>query len=66
MLGTDAFVAHCHPATTSFADPDSWGEEVRLIEATFDMSQSPIARGSSLATTRGWTSPAPSSPRRDE
>lgn len=45
VLGTDAFLAHCHPATTSCADPDSWGEEVRLSDATFDMGQAPVARG---------------------
>jgi hypothetical protein len=45
VLGTDAFLAHCHPATTSCADPDSWGEEVRLTDATFDMGQAPVARG---------------------
>ncbi len=46
LLGTDAFLAHCHPTTpTACADPANWGNEVRLTDATFDMGQAPVARG---------------------
>ena len=46
VLGTDAFLAHCHPTTPSTcADPDNWGSEVTLTDATFNMGDAPVARG---------------------
>ena len=46
VLGTDAFLAHCHPTTpTACANPANWGGEVRLTDATFDMGRAPVARG---------------------
>ena len=45
-LGTDEFLIHCHPATpTTCADPDNWGSEVRMTEASYNMRQAPFARG---------------------
>lgn len=46
VLGTDAFLAHCHPTTpAACANPANWGSEVRLTDATFDMGKAPVARG---------------------
>lgn len=45
-LPTDQFLVHCHPTTPSTcADPNNWGDEVRLTDASFDMEQAPVARG---------------------
>jgi hypothetical protein len=46
VLGTDAFLAHCHPTTPSTcAAPANWGSEVRLTDTTFNMGDAPVARG---------------------
>ncbi|MGH8828959.1 MAG: sialidase family protein [Jiangellaceae bacterium] len=46
FLGTDEFIAHCHPGTpAACADPANWGGELRLTDESFDMSQAPVARG---------------------
>jgi hypothetical protein len=46
MLGTDTFLAHCHPTTPSTcANPANWGSEVRLTDTTFNMGAAPVARG---------------------
>jgi hypothetical protein len=46
VLGTDAFLAHCHPTTpTTCANPANWGSEVRLTDTTFNMGNAPVARG---------------------
>jgi hypothetical protein len=46
FLGTDAFLAHCHPTTpTACANPANWGSEVRLTDTTFNMGDAPVARG---------------------
>jgi len=46
VLGTDAFLAHCHPTTpTACANPANWGSEVRLTDTSFDMGDAPVARG---------------------
>jgi Neuraminidase (sialidase) len=46
VLGTDAFLAHCHPTTpTACTKPAKWGSEVRLTDATFDMGKAPVAGG---------------------
>ena len=46
VLGTDAFLVHCHPtAPAACANPANWGGEVRLTDATFDMADAPVARG---------------------
>jgi hypothetical protein len=45
-LKTDAFLAHCHAAVVSCADPANWkGNETRLTPTSFDMRRAPIARG---------------------
>lgn len=43
-LKTDHFAVHCHPAA-GCASAASWGDELRLTEASFDMRQAPFARG---------------------
>ncbi len=44
-LPTDAFIVHCHPATSSCGtSPAAW-IETRLTNASFDMRLAPIARG---------------------
>ena len=46
VLGTDEFLAHCHPTTTTTcANPANWGSEVRLTDSTFNMGDAPVARG---------------------
>lgn len=45
VLGTDAWLVHCHPATADCTDPNGWGDETRLTDATFDMAGAPVARG---------------------
>ena len=43
---TDHWMVHCHPsATTTCADADDWGDEVRLTDTSFDVEQLPYARG---------------------
>jgi hypothetical protein len=39
---TDAFVVHCHAACS---DPASWGDELRVTDASFDSRRAPVARG---------------------
>jgi hypothetical protein len=39
---TDHWMVHCHSAC---ADAGSWGDEVRLTDASFDIEQAPFARG---------------------
>jgi len=39
---TDQWMVHCHSACT---DAGSWGNEVRLTDASFDIEQAPFARG---------------------
>jgi hypothetical protein len=37
---------HCHSsATTTCADADDWGDELRLTDTSFDVEQLPFARG---------------------
>jgi hypothetical protein len=45
ILGTDHWVVHCHPASENCANPASWNEETRATNTTFDMRQTPFARG---------------------
>jgi hypothetical protein len=43
---TDHWMVHCHPsATTTCANADDWGDEVRLTDTSFDVEQLPFARG---------------------
>jgi hypothetical protein len=43
---TDHWMVHCHPsATTTCADADDWGNELRLTNTSFDVEQLPFARG---------------------
>jgi hypothetical protein len=43
---TDHWIVHCHPsATTTCADADDWGDELRLTDTSFDVEQLPFARG---------------------
>jgi hypothetical protein len=43
---TDHWMVHCHPAgTTTCAEADDWGYELRLTDTSFDVEQLPFARG---------------------
>jgi hypothetical protein len=43
---TDHWMVHCHPsATTTCAEADDWGDELRLTDTSFDIEQAPFARG---------------------
>jgi hypothetical protein len=43
---TDHWMVHCHPSTTTTcADADDWGDELRLTNTSFDVEQLPFARG---------------------
>jgi hypothetical protein len=43
---TDHWIVHCHPsATTTCAEADDWGDELRLTNTSFDVEQLPFARG---------------------
>jgi hypothetical protein len=43
---TDHWMVHCHPAaTTTCAQADDWGDELRLTDTSFDVEQLPFARG---------------------
>jgi hypothetical protein len=44
-LPTDAFAIHCHAASEDCSDPASWGDELQLTDASFDMRQAPFANG---------------------
>ena len=48
-LLTDYFVVHCHAACNN---AESWGGEIQLTEASFDMRQAPMQVASSRVTTR--------------
>jgi hypothetical protein len=52
-LLTDAFAIHCHAATDDCSDPDSWTDEVRLTDASFDMTQAPFAGGNFVGDYEG-------------
>ena len=47
---TDAFVVHCHASCASAA---SWGNEIRVTDASFDSRQAPVARGFFLGDYEG-------------
>jgi hypothetical protein len=43
---TDHWMVQCHPsATTTCAEANDWGDEVRLTDTSFDVEQLPFARG---------------------
>jgi hypothetical protein len=43
---TDHWIVHCHPSvTTTCAEADDWGDELRLTDTSFDVEQLPFARG---------------------
>jgi hypothetical protein len=43
---TDHWMVHCHPSgTTTCAEADDWGDELRLTDTSFDVEQLPFARG---------------------
>ena len=42
---TDVFMVHCHPDTEDCSQASSWGDEIRLTDAPFDMRAMPVARG---------------------
>jgi hypothetical protein len=43
---TDHWIVHCHPSvTTTCAEPDDWGDELRLTDTSFDVEKLPFARG---------------------
>jgi hypothetical protein len=47
---TDAFVVHCHANCSS---PASWGDELRVTDASFDSRRAPVARGFFLGDYEG-------------
>jgi hypothetical protein len=47
---TDAFVVHCH---ADCSDPGSWGDEIRVTDASFDSRKAPVARGFFLGDYEG-------------
>lgn len=49
----DHWLAHCHG---NCANSGSWGDEIRLTETSFDISQAPVARGLFLGDYMGLTS----------
>ena len=49
----DHWLIHCHEGCTSTAN---WGDEVRLTDASFDISQAPVARGFFLGDYVGLAS----------
>ena len=55
---TDAFIVHCHAATTDCSVPASWaaGGETRLsTSGSFDMTTAPVARGFFTGDYEGLT-----------
>jgi hypothetical protein len=45
-LPTDYFLVHCHPTTPAgCADPNNWGNELRVTDSSFDMRLAPFAGG---------------------
>jgi hypothetical protein len=43
---TDHWMVHCHPSdTTTCAEADDWGDELRLTDSSFDVEKLPFARG---------------------
>ena len=54
-LLTDYFVIHCHPSA-GCTDPNSWGNEIRLTNTSFNMRQAPIARGFFVGDYEGLAS----------
>lgn len=41
---TDRWAVFCHPSsTTSFSDPNNWGNELRLTQSSFDFHQAPYS-----------------------
>jgi hypothetical protein len=50
---TDAFVVHCH-AASNCSDPASWGNEIRVTDASFDSRRAPVARGFFLGDYVGF------------
>jgi hypothetical protein len=43
---TDHWMVHCHPSsTTTCAEADDWGDELRLTDTSFDVEKLPFARG---------------------
>ena len=56
---TDAFIAHCHSATSDCSNPASWaaGGETRLsASGSFDMTTAPVANGLFVGDYVGLTS----------
>jgi hypothetical protein len=47
---TDAFVVHCH---ADCANRASWGDELRVTDASFDSKNAPVARGFFLGDYEG-------------
>jgi hypothetical protein len=42
---TEAFIAHCHPASEDCSVAANWGEEVPITDGPFDSRKAPVARG---------------------
>lgn len=47
---TDAFVVHCH---TNCSSSGSWGDEIKVTDASFDSRKAPVARGFFLGDYEG-------------
>jgi hypothetical protein len=47
---TDTFVVHCH---SNCPNPASWGNEIRVTDASFDSRKAPVARGFFLGDYEG-------------
>ncbi len=53
---TDAFVVHCHPragVAKNCTNADSWDEETRVTDTSFDSRKAPVARGFFLGDYEG-------------
>jgi hypothetical protein len=55
-LPTDYFLVHCHQSgSVSCANAANWGNEVQLTDVSFDMRQTPLARGFFTGDYEGLT-----------
>src|SRR4029453_236475 len=50
---TDAFVINCDNDDNDCDDPNNWGDETRVTDASFDSRKAPVARGFFLGDYEG-------------
>jgi hypothetical protein len=55
-LLTDYWIIHCHPGASDCTNPTAWGDEIRLTDASFDLSEAPDARGYFVGDYAGLSS----------